>query len=101
MEFTSLQASLFLNFMERNKELLKKYASLIDRYNENNFKLDKKLRNIIGESPAIKRLKEEILKVSKVDFPLLVRGESGTGKELVARGVHLMSLRTKKMPLFQ
>jgi transcriptional regulator with GAF, ATPase, and Fis domain len=52
-----------------------------------------RLKWLIGESPAMKRLKEQILKVSKVDFGLLIRGESGSGKDLAARGVHLLSKR--------
>jgi len=43
---------------------------------------------IIGESLPITRLKDMILKVSKVDYSLLITGESGSGKELVARSVH-------------
>ena len=79
------------DFYQRHDELLKKFASLIGRYYEKDFKLNQQLDFIIGESQAIKQLKETILKVSKVDFPVLIRGESGSGKELVAKGVHLLS----------
>jgi Nif-specific regulatory protein len=41
----------------------------------------------------MKQLKEQILKVSKVDFALLIRGESGSGKDLAARAVHLLCKR--------
>lgn len=44
--------------------------------------------NIIGMSKAIRDLKDQIQKVSKVDYSLLITGESGSGKELVARSVH-------------
>jgi transcriptional regulator with PAS, ATPase and Fis domain len=81
------------DFYQRHDELLKKFASLIGRYYEKDFKLNQQLDFIIGESQAIKQLKEAILKVSKVDFPVLIRGESGSGKELVAKGVHLLSSR--------
>lgn len=84
------------DFHERSPELLKKLGPLIHKYYENNFKVNRHLNWIIGESPAMKRLKEQILKVSKVDFALLIRGESGSGKELVARGVHLLSSRSGK-----
>lgn len=84
------------DFQERNPELLKKFASLIHKYYENDFKVNRKLSWLIGESPSMKRLKEQILKVSKVDFGLLIRGESGSGKDLAARGVHLLSKRAGK-----
>lgn len=51
-------------------------------------------RELIGESAAIVRLREEIVKVADLDFPVLVRGETGTGKELVARAIHQASGRT-------
>jgi transcriptional regulator with PAS, ATPase and Fis domain len=81
------------DFYERNKELFKKFASLIHKYYENDFKLSQKLNWIIGESPAMREVKEKILKVGKVEYPVLIRGESGSGKDLVARGVHLLSSR--------
>ncbi len=81
------------DFYERNKELLKKFAHLIRRYYEVDYKLHSKLDFIIGESLAVKSLKENILKIGKVDFPVLISGQSGSGKELVARGIHLMSRR--------
>jgi len=81
------------DFVRRHNEFLKKFASLINRFYENDYKLNRKLDFIIGESPSIKQLKEKILKVSKVDFGLLIRGESGSGKELVAKAVHLLGSR--------
>ena len=48
---------------------------------------------IIGESNAIKSVKENIEKVSDKNVTVLIRGESGTGKELVARSIHFRSKR--------
>ncbi|NOR26681.1 MAG: response regulator [Desulforhopalus sp.] len=48
---------------------------------------------IIGESPAMLRVKEHVLRLSKSDVTILITGESGTGKELVARAIHLLSSR--------
>ncbi len=40
------------------------------------------------------RLREEMVKVADLDYPVLVRGETGSGKELVARAIHQASGRT-------
>ncbi len=48
---------------------------------------------LIGESPAMEKLRDTILKFAPEDAPVLITGESGTGKELVARLVHGNSSR--------
>jgi two-component system response regulator AtoC len=48
---------------------------------------------LIGEDPALKKLLQDLDKVSTSPLPVLVQGESGTGKELVARAVHARSPR--------
>ncbi len=52
-----------------------------------------KVQNMIGESDAIKKIKETIEKVAPTDARILVTGENGVGKELVARWVHQKSNR--------
>ena len=54
---------------------------------------DSDLADIIGESPAVVRLRSDIARVAPLDVPVLVRGESGTGKELVAHALHRLSPR--------
>jgi two-component system response regulator PilR (NtrC family) len=51
------------------------------------------LQRLVGESAAMRQVKERIEKVARSMAPVLVRGESGTGKELVARAVHACSHR--------
>jgi two-component system response regulator PilR (NtrC family) len=43
---------------------------------------------LIGNAPAMERLREMILRVSRSQAPVHISGESGTGKELVARMIH-------------
>jgi DNA-binding NtrC family response regulator len=43
---------------------------------------------IIGSSPAIERLRQQIAQYAAAPFPVLIEGESGSGKELVARALH-------------
>ncbi len=61
-----------------------------------NLRLREKLeeeRTLIGESPAMKALKDQIKLVAPTDGWVLITGESGTGKELVAREIHALSIR--------
>lgn len=51
---------------------------------------------LVGESQAIRRLKEGVAAVAQSDYTVLIRGESGTGKELVARTIHNLSGRSRK-----
>ncbi|MGC9323146.1 MAG: sigma-54-dependent transcriptional regulator [Desulfomonilia bacterium] len=48
---------------------------------------------IIGNSPAIRKLKEQIDMAAPTDAWILILGENGTGKELVARRLHKNSMR--------
>jgi DNA-binding NtrC family response regulator len=50
---------------------------------------------LVGESPAIRKLVEQIGRAAKSAASVLLTGERGTGKELVARAIHLISPRTK------
>lgn len=48
---------------------------------------------LIGESPAWKRVLEQALRVARTKATVLIRGESGVGKELIARAIHQASPR--------
>lgn len=54
------------------------------------------LEGIIGDSPAVQRLRADIVKVAPIEIPVLIHGESGTGKELVAHALHQLSPRRDK-----
>jgi DNA-binding NtrC family response regulator len=49
--------------------------------------------DIIGASPAMRRLYPTLRSVAQTDSSVLIYGESGTGKELVAEALHLGSAR--------
>lgn len=55
-------------------------------------KLSKKF-DMVGESPAIARVKDTIEKVAPTDARVLITGPNGTGKELVAHWIHQKSNR--------
>jgi len=44
--------------------------------------------DLLGDSPAIRRLRQTIAKLARSQAPVYIAGESGSGKELVARMIH-------------
>ena len=52
-------------------------------------------KGFVGESSAVRKIKEMIVRVAPSDASVLIQGESGTGKELVAQAIHHHSLRAK------
>ncbi|WP_448555995.1 sigma 54-interacting transcriptional regulator [Thalassotalea montiporae] len=54
------------------------------------------MEDIVGDSPPILQVKEQLFKFAGLDLPILINGETGTGKELVARAIHLQSHRKDK-----
>src|SRR5258706_3482377 len=53
-------------------------------------------RDILGHSPALMRVLQQIDLVAETDSNVLIQGESGTGKELIARAIHQRSRRHGK-----
>src|SRR2546423_1559226 len=51
------------------------------------------LTGLIGESDAVREVMVQVEQMAPVTATVLVEGESGTGKELVARALHLLSMR--------
>jgi len=48
---------------------------------------------IIGSSPPMEKMRQQIMQYAKSPFPVLIEGESGSGKELVANSLHRLSAR--------
>src|SRR5712692_5381122 len=49
--------------------------------------------SFLAASPQMVRIRQQILQIAPVDVPVFIYGESGVGKEVVARMIHMRSLR--------
>ncbi|MCB1836701.1 MAG: sigma-54-dependent Fis family transcriptional regulator [Alcanivoracaceae bacterium] len=54
------------------------------------------VKQLIGSSPCMQHLRQQIEKLARSQAPVYISGESGSGKERVARLVHLLSSRRDK-----
>ena len=54
---------------------------------------EKEFEEIVGDSPALRRMLRLAMKAARSDAPLLILGEPGSGKELAARAIHRISVR--------
>ena len=53
----------------------------------------RRFEQIIGNSPALESVLEQVELVAPTDSTVLIQGETGTGKELIARAIHNLSAR--------
>ncbi|ADR60825.1 MULTISPECIES: sigma 54-interacting transcriptional regulator [Pseudomonas] len=74
-------------------EQLKTRLEMENQYLQEEINAHGNHHEIVGESPAVKHLLQQIELVAATDANVLVTGESGTGKELVARAIHASSPR--------
>src|ERR671919_676492 len=81
------------------------YRQVVDRANklseeklylQDEIRTEYNFEEIIGESPALKRILEQLQTVAPTDSTILVLGETGTGKELIARAIHNLSARHER-----
>ena len=106
------------NFPQKDAELLRhianqiaigvenalSYRQIVDRANklseeklylQDEIRTEHNFEEIVGESPALKRVLEQIQTVAPTDSTILIFGETGTGKELIARAIHNLSARSE------
>ncbi len=55
---------------------------------------DHRFESIIGNSPALESVLQQVKRVAPTDSTVLIQGETGTGKDLIAHAIHNISLRS-------
>ena len=53
----------------------------------------REFERIVGKSPALEAVLEQVERVAPTDSTVLIQGETGTGKELIAQAIHNVSRR--------
>ncbi len=77
-------------------EELRRQLEIERDYLREEIKVVQSFGSIVGESPAIQQLLQQVEVVAPTEATVLVEGESGTGKELIAHAVHEQSPRAGK-----
>ncbi len=102
----------FGNALERKRadqkiqKALAEIRALTDRleaenhYLRDQVRIEQKFEEIIGQSPAIRKVLQQVEQVAQTDSTVLLQGETGTGKELIARAIHRSSGR-KDRPMIK
>lgn len=85
---TSVKNALDKRILQKTNQNLKVENTTLKK------KVNKKYQ-MIGESPALKKIQDMIEKVAASDARVLITGPNGAGKELVAHAIHAQSDRSK------
>jgi formate hydrogenlyase transcriptional activator len=86
-----------------NARSYREIAQLTDKLASEKLYLEEEIRSelnfeeIVGESPALKRVLSQARTVAPSDATVLILGDTGTGKELIARAIHRMSGRKERI----
>jgi two-component system, NtrC family, response regulator HydG len=94
-ENEKMLATIKAGLKHRKSEL--KIKHLENTQNHFQEKINNDYVEILGESAAIKKVKQTIDKVAKTDANVLILGENGSGKELIARSIHNKSTRNNNV----
>ena len=96
--YTYLTKPLDIQELRGAVEKASERVRLIRRNIALNRRLDEKFgfEGVIGNSPAMHRVIDQLRNLAATDTTVLILGESGTGKELVARALHQNSPRKSK-----
>src|SRR5258705_591234 len=80
----------------REIETLKNKLEEEKLYLEEEIRTEYNFEEIVGNSPALKRVLQDVETVATTDSTVLIYGETGTGKELIAHAIHNLSQRRER-----
>lgn len=84
-----VQASVALRNVQERERLLRNHRQMSEQ-------MAARVR-IIGESTSTSRLRDDLVRLSLTDLPVLILGESGTGKEVAAQSLHFRGARSEHL----
>jgi formate hydrogenlyase transcriptional activator len=96
-----MQVSNQIGIAVQNALAYQQIRELKEKLGQENVYLQDEVRNethfeeIVGTSPALRRVLAKVETVASTDSTVLIYGETGTGKELIARAIHNLSPRHK------
>lgn len=95
VELIARDVIIYYEMLQEQKIMREKRASLLDKiYSE-------KYKDLIGVSPAMKKVFRMLELIEKTEKTVLIQGETGTGKELLAAAIHYNSPRKDKVFIIQ
>ncbi|MDP2940530.1 MAG: sigma-54 dependent transcriptional regulator [Candidatus Omnitrophota bacterium] len=89
--FNNEELTLIIKNALRTQYLSKEVESLRKRLGEKTV-----IEEVMGESPAIKQVLNQVNIIAPTNMTVIIQGESGTGKELIAQMIHQKSRRADK-----
>lgn len=99
LAFFSAQAAIAIDNVTSYEEMQQLNIKLTEEKNyfEEQYHFSKiSVNSIIGNSPYVKKVMQQIEQVAETDSNVLILGDTGVGKELVASAIHKYSLRKEK-----
>jgi formate hydrogenlyase transcriptional activator len=90
---TSVQIAIALDNARAYERIASLNAHLVDEKQYLELELQQDFGEIVGASPALRKVLKAVKTVAPTDTTVLLLGETGTGKELFARAVHRLSQR--------
>jgi formate hydrogenlyase transcriptional activator len=90
-ELQRLRAEKQMRARESLAELERERLQVQNRYLREEIRSNHNFDEIIGTSPALARVLENVGRVAPTEATVLITGETGTGKELLARAIHIAS----------
>ena len=85
-----------IDFISKPAEPVQLKSLLQRALNATSAELDDIDSGLLGNSPPMQKLRQQIAQFLDSPFPVLIEGESGSGKELVAQALHRQSKRGGK-----